>query len=814
MNLSRLLLTIILASTLGSEAVAAEYWVAPDGDDGADGTSRVRAWASPSRGQPTRLSRAYQAGDKHLHVYSTAGFLDRGRVSINGETRGYVKTASGAFELTEPFTNDFSATTNVFDADILDGNSFSPGDVINLVGGVYLDRPLDFCRSGSRGQPITYRSAPNEQAILRSTAFDRSPIRHLSNRRSARTKHVVLENLTVRNSVDGNHGAPGIDLFGVSEVLVRGCDVDISGRDINGDNNAIRLFDSNHVTVTGCRLRSRYANGIAAWATSDIEVNHTLIYESFHGVMAAGGRYMNELSIRNCTLYATNQHGGVLSDTPSTVTVHKSIIAQMPSADMPAVAGVGGGDHNCIWHAAKGYGDGWNGATPGLAGKHDIHVDPRFLSVNPANKHFLRIAKDSAVATAGENGSYLGALPPIRKPTPAAAAEINVLKFGAVGDGVHDDTDAVMAAIDAAQEGGKIVFPPTSRHYLVSKTLHIQRDHVHLFGPGATLKLKASVGRIHLIEVSGQGPASSIVEHVKIEGLTLDANYRRQPQQRKGGIPRGVWVKNAYDVLLKDLTVRDAYCGVTFGPNTRKGEAVDVTVTDWDHDAFGASGWGRNGGCTDVSFRRCKAVNAGRCVKAWEIEEGAQRIRLEDCLVENIGGAGTGFYVRHHEYRWPLLVDDVTFVRCQVRNISGAGFLITSVPGDHIRPFIRTRNVTLVDCSSDAPVTIACGVENVRIRGGRFDGVMAIGFEAHSKQIVDCGPKWPVRSISISDAHLKRLVVNARTGNPNGQLGDAHYPDYKPDIRLIGVSTSEPIEIEGDRRNVLMRESGESIKRP
>jgi hypothetical protein len=197
-------------------------------------------------------------------------------------------------------------------------------------------------------------------------------------------------------------------------------------------------------------------------------------------------------------------------------------------------------------------------------------------------------------------------------------------------------------------------------------------------------------------------------------------------------------------------------------------------------------------------------------VKAWEIEEGAQRIRLEDCLVENIGGTGTGFYVRHHEYRWPLLVDKVAFIRCKVHNISGAGFLITTVPGDHIRPFIRTRDVNLVDCTSDAPVTIACGVENVRIRGGRFDGDMALGFEAHSDQIVDRGPKWPVRSISINDAHLKRLAINARTGNPNGQLGDAHYPDYKPDIRLIGVRVNEPIEIEGDRQNVQMRESGES----
>jgi len=794
-----------------SNAPAAEYWVAADGDDRADGTSRERAWASPSRGQPTRVRQLCEAGSMRLAVYSTHGFPDRGRIRIGDVQRAYQSKTAGTFELSESLANDVAANAKVFDASILGGKSFSPGDVINLAGGEYIDRPLNFCQSGSAERPIVYRSAPGERAVLVSTAFDRAPVRHLGNRRSARTAHVVLENLTVKNSADGNHGAPGIGLFGVNHIVVRGCDVHIFGRDINGDNNAIRLFDADHVTVAGCRLHSRYANGIAAWATVDCEVSNTVIYESFHGIIAAGGRYTSELTVRNCTIFATNQHGGILAQKPSHISVTNSIIAQTPSANLAALGGPGNGDFNCLWHTASTYGVGWNGSKSGRAGKHDTRLDPQFLSLNPASPLFLKFAADSPAATAGENRSYIGAFPPVQKiPTRPPTAKFNVQEYGAVGDGVHDDTQAILAAINAARSGGTVVFPKTRSHYLISKTIRVNRDRVKLYGPGATLKLKANSGRIHMIEVSGDGPTASIVEHVTIEGLSLDGNYRQQPQQRSGGMPRGVWVENAHRVTLKDLTIRDVYCGVSFAKNSRSCDAVGITVTDWDHDAFGASAWGQNGGCTDIRFIRCKAVDTSRCVKAWEIEEGAQRVYLEDCRVENLGGTGTGFNVRHHAYRWPLLVDDVTFVRCKVANISGAGFLITTVPGESIRPAIRTRNVRLIDCQSDAPVTIACGVEDVQIRAGRFDATVALGFDAKSGAAADEAPKWPVRSVVLDKCQIQRLKINARKGNSSGRLGDPRYPDYEPQIRLDAVRLKEPVEVVGKKANVVIENAGEA----
>ena len=57
----------------------------------------------------------------------------------------------------------------------------------------------------------------------------------------------------------------------------------------------------------------------------------------------------------------------------------------------------------------------------------------------------------------------------------------DVKEFGAVGDGVTKDTQAIQAALDA---GGLVFFPPGT--YL-SGTLHLRSGGGLLLSPGATL---------------------------------------------------------------------------------------------------------------------------------------------------------------------------------------------------------------------------------------------------------------------------------------------------------------------------------------
>ena len=133
----------------------------------------------------------------------------------------------------------------------------------------------------------------------------------------------------------------------------------------------------------------------------------------------------------------------------------------------------------------------------------------------------------------------------------------------ALGNGTHDDLPAIRAALAAAAKNGsgKIVFPPTSRYYLVSDTIEVNSDHIELFGPGATIKLKPGAGRMDLIQIGirqegpTRGSVRPVVEHVTIGGFTLDGSYHSQLQKRVGNNPRGLWVGNGWDEHFKEVAI-------------------------------------------------------------------------------------------------------------------------------------------------------------------------------------------------------------------------------------------------------------------
>ncbi|WP_099364409.1 glycosyl hydrolase family 28-related protein [Fredinandcohnia onubensis] len=88
---------------------------------------------------------------------------------------------------------------------------------------------------------------------------------------------------------------------------------------------------------------------------------------------------------------------------------------------------------------------------------------------------------------------------------------INIKEYGAAGDGISDDTDAIQKAL---QNGAnyKIYFP--SGEYKISKELHIS-DDTEIFGNQASIK--ASSDLLTVFQVDGND--------ISIRNLTIDGNH-------------------------------------------------------------------------------------------------------------------------------------------------------------------------------------------------------------------------------------------------------------------------------------------------
>lgn len=89
-------------------------------------------------------------------------------------------------------------------------------------------------------------------------------------------------------------------------------------------------------------------------------------------------------------------------------------------------------------------------------------------------------------------------------------AVYNVLDFGAVGDGITDDTAALQSAIDAAAAGTtKTVFFPFGT-YLITSTLDLKAKQINLIGEGYLSKSPEIIGDFNgfLIDCSGSAPST------------------------------------------------------------------------------------------------------------------------------------------------------------------------------------------------------------------------------------------------------------------------------------------------------------------
>ena len=165
------------------------------------------------------------------------------------------------------------------------------------------------------------------------------------------------------------------------------------------------------------------------------------------------------------------------------------------------------------------------------------------------------------VATTGDYGDLLNA---------PASLLYDVKKYGAVGDGVVDDTNAIQSAIDAAQGGG-IVFIPVGM-YIVnpSVSLHLTTGVV-LSGAGRKSVLKVKDNSAVLNNIVKVENADRVV----IKDLSIDGNRANQDVSDAVAVHYGVYVAASNNCRVENVYVYD-----TTGVGIHVYDSVGTIVTD------------------------------------------------------------------------------------------------------------------------------------------------------------------------------------------------------------------------------------------
>lgn len=104
-----------------------------------------------------------------------------------------------------------------------------------------------------------------------------------------------------------------------------------------------------------------------------------------------------------------------------------------------------------------------------------------------------------------------------------AETVLNVVNYGAVGDGVHDDTAAIQSAIDAAINGGTIFLP---RGVYMVTGLVVRNKGTNILGDGRwATRIARLSGTKPLITMSGSGTKIGHLRYAAINNIMLSGNF-------------------------------------------------------------------------------------------------------------------------------------------------------------------------------------------------------------------------------------------------------------------------------------------------
>ncbi len=227
---------------------------------------------------------------------------------------------------------------------------------------------------------------------------------------------------------------------------------------------------------------------------------------------------------------------------------------------------------------------------------------------------------------------------------PLSRLQINVIAFGAKGDGVTDDTAAIQTAIDFAANGGTITIPRGT--YLI-RGLKVKKHGITIHGDARYgTRLVRHSGTEPLLDLSGTATLDGHLKYCTINNVTLSGNYKP-----------GVLIKSIFadNFIFRDVSFVNC-----------DGTATDF-VEVWDTRMYACS-WEGCGSLTEPAMLMRNTMPAGEF--GYGIDNTNQ-IHFLGCRWEGwrngavkLDGAANGS---------PNLLNGIFFVSCKMESRHAAG---------------------------------------------------------------------------------------------------------------------------------------------
>jgi parallel beta-helix repeat protein len=237
---------------------------------------------------------------------------------------------------------------------------------------------------------------------------------------------------------------------------------------------------------------------------------------------------------------------------------------------------------------------------------------------------------------------------------------INVRDRGARGNGNHDDTVAIQAAIDGLPASGGTVLVPAGR-YVIDPLRSVRlRSHVHLqLAPGARLQAKPNAAeRAYVVLVQG-------VSDVEISGGEIVGD-RDAHLGRAGEWGHGLMIRGSSRVTVRDIRISRCW-----------GDGISVGGVK--------QGGGEGIPSTDILIQRVTCRGNRR--QGLTIG-GSRRVRVLDCEFSDTHGTKPEYGI-DIEPDSPGRAQDVRIERCILRGNRGGG----------IQVYRRVSNVSIRNCT-------------------------------------------------------------------------------------------------------------------